>query len=117
MKVSEITPEIVAHLPPECKAEVEGLDKLPELAATPFPYRDKRDFRGFTEDDYANFVAGTFVKVTDPSQVKWMGGAARFDAAKEKLESLGYAPIESECTMHGQRTLTFTAQGTFGCLK
>ncbi len=96
--------------------EADALDKLPELAATPFPHNGHEDFRGFTDEDYATFVAGLFQRADDPAQLKWLGGASRVDAARAKLESLGYKPHESECTMRGQVTLTFAAQGTFPVL-
>lgn len=76
--------------PPEVTAEVKALDGLPELAATPFPFRGHRDFRTFTQGDYDNFSAGVFTKVSDPFQCKWRGGRIKANMAKNKLLELGY---------------------------
>lgn len=76
---------------PECiKTELAALDKLPELASTPFPFRGHDDFRRFTQDDYDNFSAGVFSRVSDPFQCKWKGGRVKANVALAKLQSLGY---------------------------
>jgi hypothetical protein len=72
---------------------LEEMDKLPELAPTPWPFRGMRDFRGFTQDDYDNYVAGIFTKVDDPAQASWRGGWCRLEAAKAKIEELGYVTV------------------------
>jgi hypothetical protein len=72
-------------------AEIEELGKFPELAGYSFPFRGHPDFRGFTDDDYAHFPGGIFVKVHDARQAKWFGGEALADAAEAKLIELGYA--------------------------
>jgi hypothetical protein len=77
-------------MPDHIKAELDALDKRPELAPTPWPFRGHRDFRRFTQDDYDNFGGGIFNKVTDPTQIKWFGGRIKANVALAKLQSLGY---------------------------
>ncbi len=66
---------------------------LPELAADKFPFRGHEDFRGFTQDDYADFAGGVFSRVEDPEQCKWIGGSNRVSAAKKTLEDHGFVVI------------------------
>ncbi len=67
--------------------EMDALAEMPELAATPFPFRGKPDFRGFTQDDYDNFSAGVFSR---GARLKWFGGKICFERALAKLEKIGY---------------------------
>ncbi len=71
-------------------AEMLALDAIPELQGTPFPFHGKRDFRGFTQDDYENFAGGVFAKIDEPGDMKWFGGRLKFESAKAKLLELGY---------------------------
>ena len=87
-------------IPLEIKKTIEVLDMNPVLAMTPFPFRGKPDFRGFTEEDYANFSGGLFVydpQCLDPTatqpkvyQCKWIGGVDRLGDALVALLKLGF---------------------------
>lgn len=73
--------------------ELEELEKHEELRGCAFPFRGHRDFRGFTQDDYDNFPGGLWVSINDARKAKWFGGKALAQAAREKLEELGYAVV------------------------
>ncbi len=75
----------------DVQAEIDALDKLPELFGRAFPHNGKRDFRGFTQEDYDTFTAGLFYKVGDSGECRWVGGKNGVEAARLKLEELGYA--------------------------
>ena len=83
----ELTTESQARTTESQSREMGALAEMPELAATPFPFRGKPDFRGFTQDDYDNFSAGVFSR---GARLKWFGGRLRFESALKTLEKIGY---------------------------
>lgn len=80
---------------------IEEISEIPELRQTPFPFNGKPDFRGFTQEDYFDFVGGVFQKIPNsiafgpqddpdgPRQCKWIGGRNRFGEALRTLLLLG----------------------------
>ena len=74
-------------------AEFETLDSANELARTPFPFHGHKDFRGFTEADYAEFSAGMFYCQETTHHFKWCGGTGMAAAAEAYLRSAGYTAL------------------------